>query len=431
MFFNFVEITSHTMKAKLFISLLCLVLCVTSEAKHITWLSPTETYFVTTVPNAVMYVNTIYQHNDDNSDKRIVVDYSNRPSKIIKKPKSFLVKGYANSKKQLGYDTYVVENKGKLFFIPSQFVENTQPLEEENTRLTDTYKQLILDYKDIQNELDSLTEYYLNDCETHYQYYSKLETKLNTQLDSVTFAAQDEYAALQQKQYDDWYKSLPASTKKAADRIDITEAKMSSPNFLGGCDYTFKYTNKSKKTIKYLKWWGDTYNAVDDRVLCEIRGSSNVIGNDTGPISPNGLGGGLWEAIVYNNSAKYVKFYKIDIIYTDGSTYTIAAADVKRMLTSPRMDDNAKAFRNKYGYSSEYVTKAKESFKKKMKDCETQVKVWRERVNYLKSGKFEYPLRYSGSDYNSNFEKLSGVFNKKEDIYTQLTDFQTNNFVIK
>lgn len=88
------------------------------------------------------------------------------------------------------------------------------------------------------------------------------------------------------------------------ERVLITTLKLDSPNSAGGCDVEFFYTNMYDNTIKYLRWIGAVYNAVSDPVTCEISGESFFTFKDTGPYAKSDAGGGVWENVIYNYSAK-------------------------------------------------------------------------------------------------------------------------------
>lgn len=417
------------MRARNFIiSIICILFCASLGAKNVTWLN-SQGFFVTTYPNATVYTCKITPLTDNTSDTRTVVNYIATKGKVVKKPTSVLVRGYANKAKQLHYDTYIVEMKGKLYYLPMEYVENNEMLNGLNAELTQMYSGYVTRHSTVKAELDSLTTYYFNESKTQYQYCVDLKPKIEHQIDSVNSAAKKEYEDLRQSQYDNWYNALPSSTKKVADRLEITEASLGKPNSVGGCDYTLNFRNKSQKTIKYLTWYGDIYNAVNDLVTCEIRRSCSFIGKATGPVAPNKFNYGLWDCIIYNWSAKYVKLYKIVIEYTDGSSYTIASADVQRLLSSPKTNANYQAFVNKYGYSSDYVANAKKPYQTRLKECEAQIKAWQQRINYLNSSNFKYPLKYSGSDYNPIFERISRVFNNEAELATQLDTFEKDNLI--
>ena len=123
--------------------------------------------------------------------------------------------------------------------------------------------------------------------------------------------------------------------------IDIDESELSSANSAGGHDYRFSYINRSQKTIKYLYWNGTFYNAVNDKVYCDIRDYCNFTGKDTGPVVSGEYGGGLWGCVIYNWAASYVKLNKISIIYTDGTSITISKSIINELLSKPSISYNS------------------------------------------------------------------------------------------
>lgn len=86
--------------------------------------------------------------------------------------------------------------------------------------------------------------------------------------------------------------------------IKITSYYLSRPNSASGVDAYFYYKNLSNQTIKYLSWLGHPINAVGDTVECTIRDTSTSGGKSTGPIRKNQTGGGCWECLWCNWSAK-------------------------------------------------------------------------------------------------------------------------------
>ena len=153
--------------------------------------------------------------------------------------------------------------------------------------------------------------------------------------DSVAAVRFAEQQAKQAEEYNNWYSGLSASAKRAAKLLTITYASLKSPNSAGGCDYELTYINNSNKTIKYLTWNGATYNAVNDRVACTIRSTSTFSGKDTGPVNPGARGGGVWDCIIYNWSARELRLTGISIIYMDGSSATISGADARAIIGAP------------------------------------------------------------------------------------------------
>lgn len=123
---------------------------------------------------------------------------------------------------------------------------------------------------------------------------------------------------------------LAVRKEKLAHSIKITSCRLSSPNSAGGCDLYLAFTNKSDKTIKYLRFECHMINAVGDMVKCEARQRYSFGGKYTGPLKPGrNSGSRYWDCLIYNHSAKKVILDKIEIIYMDGSEFTIHGNEIK------------------------------------------------------------------------------------------------------
>lgn len=127
-----------------------------------------------------------------------------------------------------------------------------------------------------------------------------------------------------------------ADSIKKANRLEllkhsvrITTARLSSPNSAGGVDAIVYYKNLSDKTIKYFCWEGYAKNAVGDIVESEIGGREIFRGKDTGPIKPRKTGGGYWDCIIYNSTAKKLILTEVVIEYMDGTELKISENEIK------------------------------------------------------------------------------------------------------
>ncbi len=131
--------------------------------------------------------------------------------------------------------------------------------------------------------------------------------------------------------YLDSYNNAKADEQAETDSIDykkyiqLLKVWTSEPNRVGGVDLYLKWKNVSDKTIKYAHFACDLYNAVDDRVSCEIRNNYTFRGKVTGPIEPGQIEGDntYWDTAWYNNSGKYPKIIEIELEYMDGTKVTI------------------------------------------------------------------------------------------------------------
>lgn len=115
--------------------------------------------------------------------------------------------------------------------------------------------------------------------------------------------------------------------------IQIRAVYVDDINSVGGVDMRIQWKNTSSKTIKYIQFTAEPYNAVGDRVPCKIRGYGEFIGKCTGPFEPGYTswwywddtyyGGSLWSNCWYNNTVKTIRITQINIEYMDGTSEII------------------------------------------------------------------------------------------------------------
>lgn len=124
--------------------------------------------------------------------------------------------------------------------------------------------------------------------------------------------------------------ALKSERDKAREIIRVSRVYTSSPNSANGVDLHIEWTNNSKKTVKYITFTVEPYNAVGDVVRCEIRGRSRFSGHETGPIKPGQSYGydRLWENAWYNNTIKKAVLLEINIEYMDGTIITLKENDI-------------------------------------------------------------------------------------------------------
>lgn len=409
-----------------FVLLFVALLSYAQVSDSVTWIEE-EDNFVITQPKTTIYALpgnvTFYTWRVIYNGERAQVNYDDFKTKKVKKPQRLVVRGFANRHKQLEYDTYVVEYKEKLYFLPRVGVEDNSIIDSVNAALTAEYKLLTEGVRATKYELDSLVAKYSDECERQIVYLSNLKETLPMVIDSVRQKAKADYKALEEQEYQAWYNTLPKSTQRAFSKLAITEAQLSSPNSAAGCDYTFAYVNNSDKTIKYLYWDGVFYNAVDDVVYCEIRDFCSFRGKDTGPVAPGESGGGVWDCVIYNWSADYVKLSSVKIVYMDGTSTTIGASDIRRLLTMPSSWD----FYEKYGSEYDAETKAVAPYTRQLNGAGAEIRTWEARLNYLKAGRYKYPLLYENEEYQAVFDRISALFNEHSDLCAKLSTFENSN----
>lgn len=122
--------------------------------------------------------------------------------------------------------------------------------------------------------------------------------------------------------------------EKVQDIIQIHDIYVDDIDSAEGVDMRISWTNTSDKTIKYIYFYVEPYNAVGDKVYCEIRDYSRFTARVTGPCESGHKGyytvgdesigdiyyyGDLWEKCWYNGSVDSIKLLGVKIVYMDES----------------------------------------------------------------------------------------------------------------
>lgn len=111
--------------------------------------------------------------------------------------------------------------------------------------------------------------------------------------------------------------------------IQLKTYSLDYANSVGGRDMFIRFYNVSKKTIKYIRFECQYYNAVDDVVYCEIRNNRTFTGKVTGPIKYWEYYSATWDCPIYNWSAKKMDIIGITIDYMDGTHLRISKEEMK------------------------------------------------------------------------------------------------------
>lgn len=386
--------------------------------------------FIVTSPDAELYLlpesynKAVTSGEAFNYGYRDIVDVSNVKSKTIRKPLQLRAVRYTNVTKSRNFDAYIVEYKDKLWVLKSNDVQDNSLLNSQNDRVSKDKKNLELQHDnsvakkqnltqkrgELNRQLDSLSAYYVQICTDSICYYKNLEVRLPEIRDSLVSVAERAEQARVDKEFDDWCKAQPASTKAAAKAISIDYAALDYPNSVGGCDYNFEFTNNSSKTIKYLYWTGTAYNAVNDPVYCEIRRKATFSGKDTGPIEQGESGGGCWDCIIYNYSADYIRLLKIEIIYMDGSSINIGAADIARLMGAPSREVSV----DSWEVAKDMISS---------RECQNNITLWGKRLVSVQSQK-SYDGEWAelkSSPYNQIISSLSDVEAQERQVQKEIT----------
>lgn len=375
-----------------------------------------------TTDKALLYKANDYISATSGNESRKLILLDNNKIKTLRRPCTLKILGIVNSSPSLYFDTYEVEYQNNIYYIPKRFVADNSYLDGVNKELEMNYSKLLRRVDSLKSEYDEKIHRYRVISQEKVSFYTHKVNELPQIIDSVKQALIDKYKAdndrLYEKQLEEWYNKLPKSTKNALRYIDVTYAKLASPNSAGGCDYTIYYINKSKKTIKYFDWDGWVYNAVNDIVWCDIRNTGHVSGRDTGPVASGESGGGTWDCVIYNYSAREVRVSSINITYLDNSNVAIDGNDVKRMLTKPEHQ-----FASWVKIDS-IRNSVSESFNQELTNGKDSLKLWQNRLNVLTKGK--YAMIADDDPINDTIRVLlTDLDEAKEDCI----DFENNNFL--
>lgn len=400
--------------------------CWAQYAKYDAYYDVENNTYVTTKPMAKLYeLPEDYSSEKVFSFKREFLDIYSLKMRNLKKSISLPVLRYTNTQKKDAFNAYVVEYKDKLWVLQDSDVQDNSRISERNEELLRDKNGLTIQYGILEHRLevlnkenDSLRRVYKKTCEDSLNYYKILKTRLPYIRDSLLTVTKKQEKEKVQKEYDEWYNSQPTSTKIAAKAITITESKLKYPNSAGGCDYYFYYINNSNKTIKYLYVNGTVYNAVNDQVYCDVRRTSTFSGKDTGPIASGDSGGGSWDNIIYNYSARTLKLTSVSISYMDGSSISIGAADLRRLMDAP----STRVYVSTYDVSSKVLSDS---------DCSAKIDLWQKCIykifnrSALTSG--YYTIDQMLVDVKNKEIEVETATKEVEDVQEKLDEF--NRFV--
>ena len=117
------------------------------------------------------------------------------------------------------------------------------------------------------------------------------------------------------------------------DTIRVKRVWTSNPDSAGGVELYINFTNMSDKTIKYVTFGVQLYNAVDDVVECKY--DDALFGvyycRDTGPYEKGeGLSGTSWHwGDFYNWDIDHAELVSVEIEYMDGTEIEIDGDDIE------------------------------------------------------------------------------------------------------
>lgn len=120
-------------------------------------------------------------------------------------------------------------------------------------------------------------------------------------------------------------KQNPGSTvtiRVAKPSISITQVNFDH-NSVGGVDINISFKNLSNKTIKYVTFTTRFKNSVGDNVYCDIRRTSTMDLEYTGPLYSGRSDRAYWDAVIYAWTCKQIHFDEIEVTFMDGTTHSM------------------------------------------------------------------------------------------------------------
>lgn len=338
--------------------------------------------------------------------------------KKISKPTDLVVTGFIKTAKHINYDLYCVLYNGKLYFAyPSDVIDNTL-IEEKNRQIEEHYSHLLEDLASKQSEFDKLIAKKESEIEVALQEVQRRKDNYEALVDSLYNEMATNKLGPMKEAYARWYDGLSPSAKKAANIVAITKSTLYSPNSAGGCDYNMEFTNNSNKTIKYLYWYGNVYNAVGDKVECVIKDTYSFVGRFTGPYGPGESGGSMWECIIYNRSAKEMRISSIKVNYTDGTSVSISQKDVAEIIGAPEYTI--------HGF--EYDALRLNAEKNIKRSIEHDSYVWSRRKDHISDLDGYIPDREEVRPY---FEDIDILKKEISSLQETIRKFEDVNFIVK
>ena len=317
----------------------------------------TSNSYVETLPNAELYaipdhIQSMVALGEPSFvlGRRDIISIDNLKSKKLRKSQHIKVVRFTNVVKQPNFDAYVVEYKDKLWVLRGSEVRDNVLLDERNAEISSKRDQTTNSLNDkmskierlkaeqdsLERRITTLKTQYTKECQDSLDYYTRLSQRLPILRDSLITAAYKVEQARVDAEYNTWYAALPASAKTAVKAIDIEESLLSDPDDYGACDYYLTIRNKSSKTIKYVNWSAVACNAVYDPVPSRYGGNQSIKGQIIGPLAQDEDGAYVWDDVVYNYQARYLKFTRFEIIYMDGSKVVFSNSDIEQAMQEPK-----------------------------------------------------------------------------------------------
>lgn len=364
-------------------------------------------------PNIEIIIIPSYEKFDDSS-KRYLLNSSLNKIKKLKKSNQLQIIGFMNKTKAFYYDSYIINYSGENYCISKNDVIDNSIIDKKNKDLSNTYLEYSESCKDLLAKYNKEYDALMTLIKDSIEYYNLMHLKLLHKTDSITVDLRNKAQDSLNRQYNKWYNSLSPNAKKTVKLLKINNYWIDPPNSAGGCDVCFYYTNLSDKTIKYLYWNGFVKNAVNDVISCDISDRSSFSGRDTGPVRPGEEGGGLWENVLYNYTAKELILNSVVINYMDGTSFSIGRNDIKLLEKEPHTDIIALPF----------ITSTKYQFD--IKIIEDKYIEWQNLEKILLNTTHKNTIDSPVYNIFSEIDKIIIEYNK---AIESLNNFRKNNFL--
>ena len=179
-------------------------------------------------------------------------------------------------------------------------------------------------YRSIDNQIEHV----------HYKIY-KEEEKIVSTYNLETRRLLDSVQTVRDKQYQENLKRYLDGRTSRFGKEGLFEIAygVTSPNFVGGCDFYFSATNKTGKRIRYIHLSFSLKNSVGDFVYDDItsKKSTNIRVCGTGWIEPSERFSYVWENVFYNHTVDSVSSVDILLDFEDGTTLKIPYTHIKKV----------------------------------------------------------------------------------------------------
>ena len=180
-------------------------------------------------------------------------------------------------------------------------------------------------YRSIDNQIEHV----------HYKIY-KEEEKIVSTYNLETRRLLDSVQTVRDKQYQENLKRYLDGRTSRFGKEGLFEIAygVTSPNFVGGCDFYFRATNKTGKRIKYIHLSFSLKNSVGDFVCDDItsKKSTNIKVCGTGWIEPSERFSYVWENVFYDHTVDSVGSVDILLDFEDGTTLKIPYTHIKKVI---------------------------------------------------------------------------------------------------